>query len=89
MKREEQFKERLEYMCRSFPGVRGRVIDLCKVRQRQYELAITVVMESNMDAVVVDREETVKRSAPLYLSHLCTNCHILGYLAGAVIHMFC
>jgi hypothetical protein len=66
MKREEQLKERLEYLCRSFPGVRGRVMDLCKVRQRQYELAITVVMESNMDAVVVDREETVKRSAAFF-----------------------
>mmetsp|Transcript_66287 Transcript_66287/g.138163 ORF Transcript_66287/g.138163 Transcript_66287/m.138163 type:complete len:1268 (-) Transcript_66287:281-4084(-) len=59
--REAQTRERLEYLCQSFPGVRGRVIDLCKVRQRQYELAVTVVMESNMDAVVVDKEETAKR----------------------------
>ncbi len=65
-KREEQFKERLEFLCRTFPGVRGRVMDLCKVRQRQYELAITVLMENNMDAVVVDREETVKRWVCIY-----------------------
>lgn len=60
-KRDQQFKERLEYLMQSFPGVRGRVVDLCAVRQTKHDLAVTVVMESNMDAVVVEREETVKR----------------------------
>ena len=60
-KREREFQERLSYLSQSFQGVRGRVLDLCKVKQKQYELAITVVMEGNMDAVVVDREETVRR----------------------------
>lgn len=60
-KRDREFLDRLSYLSQSFQGVRGRVLDLCKVKQKQYELAITVVMEGNMDAVVVDREETVRR----------------------------
>mmetsp|Transcript_10154 Transcript_10154/g.24576 ORF Transcript_10154/g.24576 Transcript_10154/m.24576 type:complete len:1249 (+) Transcript_10154:130-3876(+) len=60
-KRDAQFKERLSYLSQSFKGVQGRVLDLCKVKQHKYELAVTVVMEGNMDAVVVDKEETVRR----------------------------
>eukprot|EP00960_Hanusia_phi_P002000 57676-Hanusia_phi.AAC.4 len=59
--RDEQFKIRLEHLASSFPGVRGRVMDLCKVRQRQHELAMAITMEGNMDAVVVEKEETVRR----------------------------
>mmetsp|Transcript_19641 Transcript_19641/g.49221 ORF Transcript_19641/g.49221 Transcript_19641/m.49221 type:complete len:1245 (-) Transcript_19641:123-3857(-) len=60
-KREAQFQERLSYLSQSFKGVQGRVLDLCKVKQHKYELAVTVVMESYMDAIVVDKEETVRR----------------------------
>ena len=33
-----------------------------QVRQKQHDLAMAVVMDSNMDAVIVDKEETVRRS---------------------------
>ena len=60
-KSEEDRRRVLDYLVQTFPGVRGRVVDLCKVKQRAHELAITVVMEGNMDAIVVEREETAKR----------------------------
>jgi structural maintenance of chromosome 1 len=40
------------------PGVRGRLVDLCKPTQRKYETAISVVLGRNIDAVVVDEERT-------------------------------
>ncbi len=60
-KNEEEKQKVVDYLCTSFPGVRGRVMDLCKVKQRTHELAITVVMEGSMDSIVVEREETAKR----------------------------
>ena len=40
------------------PGVRGRLVDLCKPTQRKYETAISVILGRNIDAVVVDEERT-------------------------------
>jgi chromosome segregation ATPase len=41
-------------------------MDLCKVKQRAHELAITVIMECSMDSVVVEREETARRCGSVY-----------------------
>ncbi|ESK86076.1 cohesin complex subunit psm1 [Moniliophthora roreri MCA 2997] len=56
--RERKLKETLASLQRIFPGVRGRVIDLCKPSQRKYETAVSVVLGRNIDAVVVDEEKT-------------------------------
>ncbi|THH32095.1 hypothetical protein EUX98_g2090 [Antrodiella citrinella] len=56
--RDVKFKETLLNLQRLFPGVRGRVIDLCKPTQRKYEVAVSVVLGRNIDAVVVDEEKT-------------------------------
>ncbi|KZT66248.1 cohesin complex subunit psm1 [Daedalea quercina L-15889] len=56
--REAKMKEILTNLQRIFPGVRGRVIDLCKPTQRKYETAVSVVLGRNIDAVVVDEEKT-------------------------------
>ncbi|KAA1474997.1 hypothetical protein DENSPDRAFT_401153 [Dentipellis sp. KUC8613] len=56
--REAKLKETLSNLQRIFPGVRGRLIDLCKPTQRKYETAISVVFGRNIDAVVVDEEKT-------------------------------
>lgn len=40
------------------PGVRGRVVDLCKPTQRKYETAVATVLGRNIDAIVVDEEKT-------------------------------
>lgn len=56
--RETRLRETLANLQRIFPGVRGRVVDLCKVTQRKYETALSVVLGRNIDAVVVDEEKT-------------------------------
>ncbi|KAF9817733.1 hypothetical protein IEO21_03282 [Rhodonia placenta] len=56
--REARMKETLANLQRIFPGVRGRVIDLCKPTQRKYETAVSVVLGRNIDAIVVDEEKT-------------------------------
>jgi structural maintenance of chromosome 1 len=56
--REARLKETLQSLQRIFPGVRGRVVDLCKPTQRKYETAVSVVLGRNIDAVVVDEEKT-------------------------------
>lgn len=56
--REAKLKETLSNLQRIFPGVRGRLIDLCKPTQRKYETAISVILGRNIDAVVVDEERT-------------------------------
>lgn len=56
--RDARLKETLSTLQRIFPGVRGRLMDLCKPTQRKYETAISVVFGRNIDAVVVDEEKT-------------------------------
>ncbi|KAI0297775.1 cohesin complex subunit psm1 [Multifurca ochricompacta] len=56
--REARLKETLANLQRIFPGVRGRLVDLCKPTQRKYESAISVILGRNIDAVVVDEERT-------------------------------
>ncbi|TEB34053.1 condensin complex subunit SMC1 [Coprinellus micaceus] len=56
--REAKLKETLGNLQRIFPGVRGRVVDLCKPIQRKYETAVSVVLGRNIDAIVVDEEKT-------------------------------
>ncbi|KAI0808015.1 condensin complex subunit SMC1 [Fomes fomentarius] len=56
--REARLKETLTSLQRIFPGVRGRVVDLCKPTQRKYETAVAVVLGRNIDAIVVDEEKT-------------------------------
>jgi structural maintenance of chromosome 1 len=56
--RETRFKETLASLQRIFPGVRGRVVDLCKPTQRKYETAVSVVLGRNIEAIVVDEEKT-------------------------------
>ena len=43
-------------MQRLFPGVHGRVIELCKPSQKKYNAAVTIAMGKNMDAIIVDEE---------------------------------
>ncbi|KAF9905566.1 Structural maintenance of chromosomes protein 1 [Lobosporangium transversale] len=56
--KEQRLKETLSSLKRIFPGVHGRVSDLCKPTQRKYDAAISVIVGRHMDAIVVDREKT-------------------------------
>ncbi|QRV91164.1 structural maintenance of chromosomes protein [Ceratobasidium sp. AG-Ba] len=56
--KDARLKETLEKLQRVFPGVRGRVVDLCKPSQRKYEVAVATVLGRNIDSIVVDNEKT-------------------------------
>ncbi|KAF9100480.1 Structural maintenance of chromosomes protein 1 [Mortierella sp. GBA35] len=56
--KEQRLKETISSLKRIFPGVRGRVSDLCKPTQRKYDAAISVVLGRHLDAIIVDREKT-------------------------------
>ncbi|GAA5943343.1 cohesin subunit SMC1 [Sporobolomyces koalae] len=55
---EIKFKETLATLRRTFPGVRGRVIDLCKPSQQKYGIAVQTVIGRNVDSIVCDSEKT-------------------------------
>ncbi|GJJ15239.1 hypothetical protein Clacol_009515 [Clathrus columnatus] len=56
--KEAKRKEVFASLQRIFPGVRGRVIDLCQPTQRKYETAVSVILGRNIDALIVDNEKT-------------------------------
>lgn len=57
-KEDEKFAAALEALKRHYPGVQGRLVDLCKPTQRRYNMAVTVAAGKNMDAIVVDTKAT-------------------------------
>ncbi|XP_009766461.1 structural maintenance of chromosomes protein 1 [Nicotiana tabacum] len=58
--RDAKFSQAVETLKRLFPGVHGRMTDLCRPTQKKYNLAVTVAMGRFMDAVVVENEQTGK-----------------------------
>ncbi|CAF3075869.1 unnamed protein product [Rotaria socialis] len=45
---------------KQFPGVYGRLIDLCEPTHKRFQMAITKVLGRNMDSIIVERETTVQ-----------------------------
>ncbi|GFZ20290.1 structural maintenance of chromosomes (SMC) family protein [Actinidia rufa] len=58
--RDVKLSEAVEALKSLFPGVHGRMTDLCRPTQKKYNLAVTVAMGKFMDAVVVEDELTGK-----------------------------
>ncbi|PKI83176.1 Structural maintenance of chromosomes protein 1 [Malassezia vespertilionis] len=56
--RETRLREALRSMRNVFPGVHGRLLDLCTPTQRKYALALATTLGRNADAVVVGTEKT-------------------------------
>ena len=56
--REVRMRETVQTLRNIFPGVRGRVIDLCEPTHSKYSAAIATVLGRNTDAIVVDYERT-------------------------------
>jgi structural maintenance of chromosome 1 len=57
-KDEERLLQAIATLKRNFPGVHGRLVDLCRPTQRKYNLAVTVAAGKDMDAIVVDTKQT-------------------------------
>ncbi|KAJ0796711.1 putative structural maintenance of chromosomes protein [Helianthus annuus] len=58
--RDAKLSQAVEALRRLFPGVHGRMTELCRPTQKKYNLAVTVAMGRFMDAIVVDNEQTGK-----------------------------
>lgn len=56
--RESKLREALRAMRTLFPGVHGKLLDLCEPTQKKYELAIATALGRNADAIVVNHEST-------------------------------
>ena len=58
--RELRAKELISTLKRIFPGVKGRVSDLCRPKQKKYSEAVSTVLGRHFDGIVVDNEKTAK-----------------------------
>lgn len=58
--KEAQMKAVIADMKRIFPGVRARIGDLCKPKQKRYSEAMVTVLGRNFDSIVVDDEKTAR-----------------------------
>jgi structural maintenance of chromosome 1 len=58
--KELRMKEMISTLKRIFPGVKGRVSELCQPKQKKYAEAVSTVLGRHFDAIVVDNEKTAK-----------------------------
>jgi structural maintenance of chromosome 1 len=56
--KEQRTKETIIALKRLFPGVRGRVGDLCKPKQKKFDEAVITALGRDFDSVIVDTEKT-------------------------------
>lgn len=56
--KELRLKATVADMKRIFPGVKGRVSELCKPIEKRFQTAVSTVLGRNFDAVVVESEKT-------------------------------
>lgn len=55
--RETRMREMVTSLKRMFPGVRGRIGDLCTPKQKKFDEAVIVALGREFDSVVVDTEK--------------------------------
>ncbi|KAI2085374.1 Structural maintenance of chromosomes protein 1 [Ophidiomyces ophidiicola] len=58
--KELRTKELISTLKRIFPGVKGRISELCQPKQKKYAEAVSTVLGRHFDAIVVDNEKTAK-----------------------------
>lgn len=58
--KETRTRETIAALKRIYPGVKGRVGDLCKPKMKKYHDAVGTVLGRNFDSVIVDTEKTAK-----------------------------
>ncbi|KAG7141408.1 Structural maintenance of chromosomes protein 1 like [Verticillium longisporum] len=56
--RETRMKETVSTLKRIYPGVKGRIGDLCKPKQKKFDEAVIIALGKDFESVVVDTEKT-------------------------------
>lgn len=59
--KEIRIRETIATLKRTYPGVKGRLHELCKPKQKKYGEAVSTVLGRHIDSVVVDTEATAKQ----------------------------
>ena len=59
--KEVRIKETIATLKRTYPGVRGRVNELCRPKQKKFTEAVSTVLGRHFDAIVVDNEATARQ----------------------------
>lgn len=59
--KEIRIRETIATLKRTYPGVRGRLHELCKPKQKKFGEAVSTVLGRHFDSVVVDTEATAKQ----------------------------
>lgn len=75
--RDARLSQAVDTLKRLFPGVHGRMTELCRPRHTKYNLAVTVAMGKFMDAVVVEDENTGKECIKVKFNKFS---YVEGYL---------
>ncbi|KAJ3126687.1 Structural maintenance of chromosomes protein 1 [Nowakowskiella sp. JEL0407] len=55
--KELKMKEFVDSLKKLFPGVRGRLMNLCKPTQRKFDVAVSIILGRNIDSIVVDTQQ--------------------------------
>ena len=56
--KELKLKATISDLKRMFPGVKGRVSELCKPTEKRYQTAVATILGRNFDSVIVENEKT-------------------------------
>jgi structural maintenance of chromosome 1 len=67
--KELRTRETIAMLKRTYPGVKGRVNELCTPKQKKYAEAVSTVLGRHNDAVVVDTEATAKQCIEYLRDH--------------------
>ncbi len=67
--KEVAMKETVAMLKRTYPGVKGRVHELCRPKQKKFEDAVSTVLGRHFDALVVDTEATAKQCIEYLRDH--------------------
>ncbi|KAJ3336822.1 Structural maintenance of chromosomes protein 1 [Gonapodya sp. JEL0774] len=56
--KQQKARDALRTLKDIFPGVHGRVIDLCRPTKREWEIAVGIILGRNAESIVVDTQKT-------------------------------
>jgi len=59
--KEVRIRETIATLKRTYPGVKGRLHELCKPKQKKFGEAVSTVLGRHFDSVIVDTEATAKQ----------------------------
>lgn len=69
--------ESIEAMSSFFPGIHGKLVNLCKPIQKKYSVALNIVLNKYLDAIVVDNQDTARKCIAYLKEHHIASCIFL------------